>query len=488
MPTFNQLTDFQTNDVAVPSAPLPTSAQVEPLDGVTTLADLMDRFPEEVYAQGTDTLLYKFLTALTGDSGAGYVERLAYAARLQSEAQVINFDQLDTIYTGTFSFSRLPSEVTEFDPDQVLTQDQWNAIQQKDEAFRLRIMAFFQATRFGNSPAAMSLCAQAGTGVQCEVIENYRYIFDTMSDDPIGIGYNGSTNSIYEFIINPRLVDSSGSPNLDVAYATSFLQSYNYNGGQITSSYQTFASVWQPLTAYTTSTVVSTSEGYFQASTGGTSGTTQPTWPSGGSITDGTVTWTQMVTTSSTALQSGFKLQPSIERNMVDLLDRLRPVGAFMSVTIQDEHYQPISFNDSAVSASSERFYTTRFVTGNAAVGWPAPDPSVGTYIIAGQETEVPKAPLSGRDLPVVFQTVQTTHAYTDLALTDSAYNTSGFYDANASVVPYALYRSQHTGPFHPVYASIYPFLKKVPVDDSFSSDKAIAIHNTPLILEGKSA
>jgi hypothetical protein len=488
MPTYNQLSDFQTNDVPVPSGQISPTTQVEPLDGVTTLADLMDRFPEEVYAQGTDTVLYKFLTALTGDSGAGYVERLAYAARLQGEAQIINFDQLDTIYTGTFKFARLPNEITNFDPDVVLTQDQWNVIQQKDEGFRARMMDFFQACRLGNSPAAMSLAAQSGTGVQCEIIENYRYIFDTISDDPLGIAYNGSTNSVNEFIVNPRLIDLDGNPDASVTYAAPFVQSYSYVSGAVHSTYQNFGGVWAHLTSYATGAIISTSSGYWQATVGGTSGSTAPNWATGSTATDGTVTWNPMAPASATSLQSGFKLLPAIERNMVDLMDRLRPVGAFMSVTIQDQHYKPIAFDDSTVSASSERFYTTRFVTGNAAVNWPEVDNGQGTYIVPGEETEVPKPPLSGRDLPVIFQTIQNIHAYSDKALEDINYDTDLFYSPVITPTPYTRYRSQHTGPFHPIYASIYPFLKQVPTNDQFTPDKAIAIHNTPLILEGKSA
>ena len=57
--------------------------------------------------------------------------------------------------------------------------------------------------------------------------------------------------------------------------------------------------VWQASMPYTVDSVVvpSTSNGhYYKCITAGTSGTTEPTWPttSGGTVTDGTVTWTEV--------------------------------------------------------------------------------------------------------------------------------------------------------------------------------------------------
>lgn len=126
---------------------------IEPLAGPPRIQELMDRFPESTYAQGPDTHLYKFLEALCGDAGAGLLRKQTYIARLQGEAEVISYRDLDSFYTTHFRFGRIRPEVYSFDTDvDALTPDEWSDVQLKDARYRHRAQKLFAATRLGSSP------------------------------------------------------------------------------------------------------------------------------------------------------------------------------------------------------------------------------------------------------------------------------------------------------------------------------------------------
>jgi hypothetical protein len=83
----------------------------------------------------------------------------------------------------------------------------------------------------------------------------------------------------------------------------------------------------------------------------------------------------------------------------------------------------------------------------------------------------------------VVFHTVEGIHAYTDNALSDANYNSVNFYNNN--VPPFETYRSEQIGAFGRLLGSIYTFLQNLPTDTTFGAENALAVQNTPLVLEG---
>ena len=52
------------------------------------------------------------------------------------------------------------------------------------------------------------------------------------------------------------------------------------------------STTWQPTHAYAADATVTASGNVYKVTTAGTSGSTAPTWPASGTVTDGTVTWT----------------------------------------------------------------------------------------------------------------------------------------------------------------------------------------------------
>ena len=396
------------------------NVQVEPLGGPINLDELMERFPETVYDKSRDTHLFHFITALCGDAGVGLIKKQSYIARLKTEGELLQFNDLDNFYSQNFRFRRLKSEIYDEDPDvDILTAVQWDEIEQKDNSYKHRIKRFFQGIRLGNSPEGIATIAEAATGIHVETVENFKAIFDTYSDDVLNILVQGQTASPHEFILTPRVVEN-GITNTDVAYT------------------RTLSKVYDPI--------------------------------------GNTTTWDHV-----TAVPA---LNPDIERNMIDLLDRLRPVGTLMTIHNTDVHFKLIPVTN--VAGSSEDVFLSRFVTGNQAVNWPDTSTTAGTFIVGGVEKESTHFPLGARPLPTIYQTIGNAIAYTDLAISDPTYNTPDFFTAVNGIAPFQKYKSEHVGQYYPHISNIYPFLKFTPGGIVFSADKALAAQNTPLVIEGR--
>lgn len=86
-------------------------------------------------------------------------------------------------------------------------------------------------------------------------------------------------------------LDATFNCNLDSAYGTDFASAINGPGmakllaGSVTAT-------WQATHAYSLNDEVVGGGHIFKVTTAGTSGSTEPTWPASGTVTDGTVTWT----------------------------------------------------------------------------------------------------------------------------------------------------------------------------------------------------
>lgn len=426
----------------------------------------MDRFPEPVYAQGRDTHLYHFLTALCGDAGAGVLKKQAYMARLATETELLRFTELDTFYTQHFRFRRLKSELYDLDPDiEYLTPEEWDDIHKKDDSYKHRVQTFFNATRLGNSPEGMALAAEAGTGISTEIFENYKYIFDKYADDALGIQPVGETASVNEYVVLPRLVKQDGTVEEDATFTAALAKQVDH----------TFPStgVWWPQTAARQANV---SKG----------------WSAKrnllGSIVQLQANWSYLV--ASDYDENTYRyLLPELERNMLDVMDRLRPVGAFLSVYANQRRHIPITISGD-VFASSEHFQMSRFVNGNPAVDWPDPDNEQGMFITAGVENQA-RHNNNAREWPIIFQSIEGVLAYDWRALEDPIYNTPFFYAPRVrrrgALPGYVPYLSEHTGAYFPVVRKLFPMFRNSPTDNTYAATKAIARQNTPLIMVARS-
>jgi hypothetical protein len=103
--------------------------------------------------------------------------------------------------------------------------------------------------------------------------------------------YQRATELTYDFQLDaypsPDLLDASGNPTDSQFW-------FGGSGWATLAGELVTAPAWQATHTYSTlNEEITTSGGHiFKVKTAGTSGSTEPTWPASGDVTDGTVTWT----------------------------------------------------------------------------------------------------------------------------------------------------------------------------------------------------
>lgn len=521
-PTINQYTGARSNGYLYFS--IIENPLVEPLDGPLYIDYLMQRFPENVYSRSRESHLYRFLTALAGDSGAGRLKKQSLYTRLKYESGLLSFEDLDGSYT-TFGFARLPNEIYKLSAkDSYLTSEEWDAIRSADVSYRRRIMDFYRSTQYGSSPEGIRLAAKAGSGQEMEVRENYRAMFDQMSDAPLGIEYEGKTDSTSEFILQPeielnrnnmeRYATLSFTPPSSGFSDTDYIV-FSYNGVE-TSSFVYMKNVNSAL-------IQSTIEGFDIVNSG--------------DVTVSRITSTAYqirfnveglnvgrLKISSASLLSGAKVEmtysfvdsafystyfgqprheyydailagkhptgdqfsdepavwlaPAFERNMSDVIDRVKPVSTVATLKAIEQREIDIPIN--SVFASSEKFVVNRFVKGDSGLVSAIDDPVNGLYIYPGIEREERTKPFAAFDISVISMTINNVIAYKGDVLLDRIYNTPEFYsEINANISGYASYRN---GTFDLFSKAIFPFLTYAP-SSAYLPERALPDEITPLVM-----
>lgn len=521
-PTINQYTNARNNGYLYFS--IIENPIVEPLDGPLYIDHLMLRFPERIYNRSRESHLYRFLTALAGDSGAGRLKKQSLYTRMKYETGLLSFEDLDGSYSS-FGFARLPNEVYRLSAkDSFLTSEEWDAIRSADVSYRRRIMDFYQSTRYGASPEGMRLAAKAGSGQEMEIRENYRAIFDSLSDAPLGIESLGNTHSTSEFILQPALEYNRNNVERYATLSitpptTGFLESdymvlaynnvesssriyfLNISAAILQSTIENFGAVNSEDVTVTQITSTSyqirfNTEGLnvarlkiseasllsgaktnisysFIDSAFYTTDYGQPrheyydavisgNQPVGGRINEEPVTW----------------LNPALERNMNDVIDRLKPVSSVATVKAAEQREISVSIN--SVFASSEKFVVNRFVKGDPNAVGATDDPVNGLYIYPGVEREERTKPYAAFDISVISMTINGIIGYKSDALYDTIYNTPSFYaEINNNESQYISYRD---GTFDPFTKIIFPFLMYAPAS-AYSPERALPDETTQLVM-----
>lgn len=445
---------------SVDNSTTPDVAAIEPLSKPLGVEDVIGRFPEPVYRQGTDTHLYALLQALCGDVGAGGLAKLAHYARYPQETSLIEFTDLDTFYSSHFRFKRLKSEVYTTDPDSFTTSDELSEMQRKDRSYQARFLQYMRGLHLGGTPDGITQVAAAATGLHVDSWEQYNYVFDQFSDDPLGIESHGYTASTGELALIVRSTDDSGTSLTDI------------NGDNVlyNSDYGRDPSVTSATPSGTTRPALLSSlepYGRYEA------------------ITD----------YASAGQASPFQyLLPELHHGLLDLTDAIKPVGSLVSLISDEQRLVPVDV--SHAYASSEMFRVVRFVNGSIQVEWPDLDRTTGNFIQAGIENEA-LSKHNAIDWPTIFLTIDTAAAYNNFARDDSTYGTSFFYISlrprssdNARRLqwshppPLAKYVSYHGGPFKGKFLSAFaPLLGHIPAHYDFLPSYAVALITTPLIM-----
>lgn len=159
-------------------------------------------FDEHSYKADSSTVLYKLLDALCGDAGAGDLKKAAFLRRLSQALENVYFSDLDYIFGGMGFLSRSSEETYPYDPaNDMLTSDQWDEVRVKDAWYRARIRDFFVAAGMGGTPQGIRMACVAGTSVDCDIYEVWRYMDNFGITAALG---RSPVSTRSEFVVKPH--------------------------------------------------------------------------------------------------------------------------------------------------------------------------------------------------------------------------------------------------------------------------------------------
>lgn len=476
---------------------------VEPLSGPADPTLYLDRFPDSIYNKSPDSHLVRFMYTLLGPAGVGWLRQNYLQVRLQLTEQGFETFDLEKYYANPFRFGRVLAEQFEEDPTGLLSREQWDKIKAQDEAYRSRVIEYFNAARAGTTPFGMELAARSGLGRNVEVVENYKALFDRHSDDPKGFDYIGQTLSASEFIVVPRLdvsrseqqkIDITGSPtggNFVLIFKGQVTSTLNINASA--PSYPTAFDVQSALQALSSigpdNVQVSGGPGedgvgdlYFEPYVvtfrGALAGQNVPLIEAVNGMTGGVSPEIKITTIANgiSANDEPVVIDPELQHNLQTALDFLKPINTIP--TVYDGTGLRSTQPWKSVTASSEHYEVLRFVRGSTSVRWPTV--SSLYWIESGIEKEAPRIREDHQQAYVGFQNVSNIVAYTDeVSINSSAYK-------QGTNVPWNTFNPETTselvGPHSKAQNLALPLqFKKINPTERMTADRALADYAEPI-------
>lgn len=421
----------------------------EPLAGPISPDQLLDSFPDALYDKSPNSHFYRFVFALLGPSGVGSLVKNYFEARLKFLEYGVELFDIEAFYGDPFQFGRILEEQISLDVKGLLPEEEWQKIKAQDASYRGRAMEFFNAVRLGTTPEGMRLAAKSGYGHDVEIVERYKWIFDNVSDQPLGYKDWGSTMSLNEFTIIPRkevatseiqrikfeaVMSQTGGFTLSFGgFMTEFLKIVPDSPGD---EWLSPSDVEQALRA-----LPNIGENGVRVTGGGGDDLANPPLPFYvhfvGPLANEDVPQIQAV--SSIEDNSGKPLNIEVEtltegiqpteelakipdrlaHNVQDAVDRLRPVN---SLPTTNQSTGRITHRDwVSVQSSSDFHEIVRFVTGRTDVKWPNDDISK-FWIQSGAEREGLRGYDTASAHYLRFHDISAVHAFRGEALESSDY------------------------------------------------------------------
>lgn len=477
--------------MAINTVSLPTYSNVidqryliEPLGGVTHPFSYLDRFPDALYDKSVNSHLVKLIYTLIGPAGVASIKDSLFQARLALEARGLELFDMEKFYGDPFAFGRILEEIHEQDLTGIIDPDEWDEIRAKDERYRSRAIEFFLGTKAGTSPTGLTHIARSGLGHNVELVENYKFLYDRHSDDPLGLEYFGKTFSTEEFIIIPRReVSKTESQRVFFEGAPDGGSwQLGYGGVYTTPLTETahFLEVQAALQALSTIGV-----GNVEVRGGPIPNDFIITFR--GALADIDVLPVQIISalydlgSADAVLVPGFveaihggfesvdepvNISDRERHNLQEALDRIRPVPTFFSTSNAPGTTSRQVW--SSVTPTSEYVEARQFVSGDPSVPWPTPE---GPYWIEPSiEKAVPRTVNVRGGNYVAYHRPSSIAAYTDAATDDADYS------EDTSVL--ASYASAHFGQFNPAQRQAFPILRQYTSNDVFAAE--YALHHRP--------
>jgi hypothetical protein len=459
-----------------------------PLGGPQHPQTYLDRFPDSLYNKAIDSHLVKFMYALLGPAGIGWLRKNYLTTRLVLEDYGVELFDLDKFYADPLSFTRILEEQYDEDPRGLLPREDWERIRTRDAKYRNRALDFVAGARAGNTPKGMYLVARSGLGHEVEVIENYRYLYDIHSDDPMGLPYKGVTVSTEEMIVLPRkeipqsevqVITITGSPTggtfalyfpmgTEITNTTAPI-AFNATRDIIQQFLDALPAIGRNNTKVTGGPLPDIPIRVLFTSK--LAGVDVPSFQTFNSLTGGTGPLISVSTERSgnNSSDETVSIPPRDQRYLQSALDRIKPVTAIVTYGSSPGLRKTQVWNEAAASSVYQE--VVRYVTGRNGVLWPARDSK--NWIEAGVEHEGRRVHNDLQHHYHGLHNIASTYAYTEAALNDGAYL--------SDVASTSKYRSEHLGQFLALQRALFPVLVAPGNAYQFTSDQAVADYAEPL-------
>lgn len=462
------------------------SVFIEPIGGPTGPLNALERFPDALYNKSPDTHFVRFMYSLLGPAGVGWIKKQYLDAKLAIYAQGFNAFSIEKYYGDPFSFGRILEEELPEDPEGLLTREEWEIIKSRDESYRNRAITFFNAARAGGTPEGMELAAQSGLNHSVFIVENYKYLFDQHSDEPMGLPYYGRTASTEEFIMVPRQ-DTSRSEQQIISFAESTAVSGSFQlefNGQFTGFLEYTANNFEVETALTG--LANIGKGgvavgggpcpnpFIVTFTGRLSNQKVPTIKIIShllnNLEEPIPMFVRILVGGVAPVDETVILSDEYQHNAEAAVDFLRPLASLPTPTTGSGTRTRQEFK--TIHSSSNYAEAIKFVTGSESVKWPEPDAL--NWIEPGKEKESKRIEGDLQAHYTAYHTISGVTAYTDDALNDKEYENL------LSVLEN--YKSEHVGRYDPRATQAFPFLASE-LDDSvvFAASKSIPPCSIPM-------
>lgn len=164
----------QGNDVSPPPEGFKTVTS--PLNPLRSAASRLAHFDEDVYDLSAESHIVRLLKALLGDAGVGLLSKQMVLVRLQQTLSGTHFFDLDAFYGALFGAGRRVDEILPHDPyAEALPIETWDEISVRDGAYRSRASQLSQAIHLGATARGIRKFAEAMTGVEFDLTEDWQY-------------------------------------------------------------------------------------------------------------------------------------------------------------------------------------------------------------------------------------------------------------------------------------------------------------------------
>lgn len=152
----------------------------DPLLPPSKTTDMLAHFFEDIYDLRSESHLSRLLKILLGDTGTGQLRKRYTYAHLSQFILTAHYNDLDRLYASVFGLGRFLRERLTFDPySEAATDEEWEAIDAADAAYRNRVEAFSRAIQWAGTPNGMVMAAMAVLGEECRVYESYTFQDDS---------------------------------------------------------------------------------------------------------------------------------------------------------------------------------------------------------------------------------------------------------------------------------------------------------------------